>query len=269
VKAPPTLAAFEEYIRAVEQRLRAGLQEIRAQLHHSGNKGSLAESAFRQALGRFLPRTLGLGHGEIIDTRGTRSAQCDLVIATDRHPNWFNEDDAALFLVEAVAGAAEVKAQLTSDHLTTAIDNCKRFRALKPNWGREGNTEVVGADEDVKRFYRSPPYFLFAYESQLSIETIGERVSGANECERGRVGEGIDGVFVLDRGYVLNFGYGSGAVVAQGDDGDRLMGYYHDDKEPLLMLLRWLPLCLAIPQTQLPVLSQYVLGDVTSPKRGS
>jgi hypothetical protein len=264
MKAPPTLPAFEKHFRAVAQRLRAGLEETRAQLHHSSNKGSLAESSFRQALARFLPRTLGLGHGEIIDTRGGRSAQCDLVIATDRHPNWFSESEAALFLIEAVAGAAEIKAQLTSDHLVTAIENCRRFRSLKPNWGQAGNTEVVGADEDIERFYRSPPYFLFAYESQLSIDTIGERVSAANEHERGRAGEGIDGVFVLDRGYVLNFGYGKGAFVAQADDGERLLGYYHDDKEPLLMLFRWLSLSLAIPISQLPVLSQYILGDTST-----
>lgn len=266
MKAPPTLAAFEIHIRAVEQRLRAGLQETRAQLHHGGNKGSLAESAFRDALGRFLPRMLSVGHGEIIDTRGNRSKQSDLVIATDRHPNWFNGDDAALFLIEAVAGAAEIKAQLTSEQLTIAIENCKRFRALKPQWGPEGNTEVIGTDEDLQRFYRSPPYFLFAYESQLSIETIGERVAAVNDVQRGRAGEGIDGVFVLDRGYVVNFGYGSGAFVAQGDDGGRLVGYYHDDKEPLLMLLRWLPLSLTIPVAQVPVLSLYLLGDPSASK---
>lgn len=61
------------------------------------------------------------------------------------------------------------------------------------------------------------------------------------------------------------FGYGKGAFVAQNADGDRLTGYYYDEKEPLLALMMWLPTALAIPLSQLPVLSQYLLGDPSAP----
>jgi hypothetical protein len=188
-----------------------------------------------------------------------------LILATDQHPNWFSPGEASLFLVEAVAGAAEVKSLLTSDQLTSAIDAARRFRQLRTNWG--GKAEVVGSAEDIQRYYRNPPFFLFAYESAVSIETITERVIAASRPNAGRHGESIDGIFVLDRGYVLNFGNGGSAFVAQGPTGDRLAGYYYEDKDPLLALMMWLPLALAMPLSQLPVLSQYLLGDPSSSPR--
>ena len=263
ISPPPTLPDFQRHFAAVEQRLRADLQSVRARLTHGGNKGTSAEGAFRRALTEFLSRRLVVGNGEVIDTQGARSAQCDVVIATDQHPNWIGGDEPSLFLVEAVAAAAEVKVLLTSEHLDSAIRACQQFRNLRPTWG--GKAEVVGANEDVQH-YRNPPFFLFAYESQLTIETIAARVAAVNDPARGRSGEGIDGVFVLDRGYVQNYGYGRSGFVAQDGDGDRLIGYYHDDVEaPLMALMRWLPLALAIPLYQLPVLSQYILADASRP----
>lgn len=263
MKPPPTLADFQTHFEGVEHTLRAKLQTVRAQLHQGGNKGASAEAAFREALSRFLPRRLTIGHGEIIDTYGARSAQCDLVVATDHHPNWVRVDEPALFLIEGVAAGAEIKALLTTDHLAASIQNCGRFRQLRPRWG--GQAEVLGSDEDIQRFYRNPPYFVFAYESQLTIETIAERVAATHNIADGRRGEAIDGVFVLDRGYVLNFGYGRSAFVAQDGEGERLKGFFHDDQEPpLLALMRWLPLVLAAPMSQLPILSQYLLPDTPS-----
>ena len=72
------------------------------------------------------------------------------------------------------------------------------------------------------------------------------------------------GPLVLDRGYVINFGAGNGAFVVQGPSGDRLSGYYWDDqRSPLMTLMRWLPTALAVPLSQLPVLVNYLLVDVS------
>jgi hypothetical protein len=260
---PIPIPDFEEQFRAVEKRLRSNLEETRAKLRHAGNKGMSAEGAFRQALAGFLPRRLSVGHGEVIDRHGHRSAQCDVVVATDQHPNWIVGDGPSLFLVEAVAGVAEVKSVLTSTHLQTSLDNTRQFRQLKPDWS--GLTEVAGNAADVARYYRSPPLFLFAYESELTLETIAERVQEAGSATPGRVGESIDGIFVLDRGYVMNFGAGDGAFVVQGPSGDRLFGYYWDDqRSPLMTLMRWLPTALAVPLSQLPVLVNYLLVDVSA-----
>jgi hypothetical protein len=259
MNAPVTLEIFQTQLRSVERDLTLQLEKARATLHHGGNKGTFAENAFRDALGRYLPRRLSLGHGEVIDSHGARSAQCDLVVATDQHPNWFVPNEPALFLVEGVAAAAEVKANLTSAELAKTIANTKRFRALRSNWGKRA--EVLAAAEDIERFYRNPPYFLFAYESQLAIETIADRVEEAADVAGRRHGESLDAVFILDRGYVLNVGSGRSAFVLGNADGHRLTGYFHDDKDAMLTLMQWLPLVLASPLSQLPILSQYLLGD--------
>jgi hypothetical protein len=264
--APRILPEFTRQFAAVEARLRAQLEGVRSQLRHPGNKGSRAEGAFRQALSEYLPKAFSFGHGEIIDTHGGRSAQTDLVIATDFHPNWFNESDPSLFLIEGVAAVGEIKTVITSQNLAETLKNVSTFRALQPDWG--GHTEVVANESDAKRFYRSPPYILFAYESQVSLEGICTTVEAATGDERGL--ESLDGVFVLGSGSVLNYGDGSGSFVCQGPSGDSLSGYYWDDEQsPLLMLMRWLPTALALPVVQIPVLPRYILSSVPSPASGS
>lgn len=262
IQPPPHFAAFERQLKAVEGRLRARLEEVRARLHHPGSKGTSAEAAFRLALSEYLPRRISVGHGEVIDARGNRSAQCDVVLASDFHPNWFTGDEPSLFLIEAVAAAGEVKSVLTPADLTKCLDDVRRFRQLRPDWG--GHTEIVATESDLRRFYRSPPYILFAYESQLSLETITERLQAATDDSGGRTTESIDGVFVLDRGFVLNFGDGKGAFVTQGSNGVRLTQYYWDDEmAPLVALMMWLPTALALPLAQLPVLARYLLTDAS------
>jgi hypothetical protein len=96
-------------IAAVEQQMRAKLAEIRATLDHAGDKGQHMEEVFRAFLREYLPRRLEIGHGEVIDSFGNRSAQTDIVIATDDHPFTFSRGQAGLFFAEGVCGAGEAK----------------------------------------------------------------------------------------------------------------------------------------------------------------
>ncbi len=256
----PPHSEFEEELRALEARLEADLVGVRARLKHPGNKGASAEAAFRRILASYLPRRIAVGNGEIIDSLGGRSRQCDVVLASDAHPNWFTPDEPARFLVEAVAGVAEVKSLLTSTNLKSAVEAVRQYRSLKPN---VSHSQIQATESDFRRFYRSPPYFLFAYDSEVGLEAITDVLQDASGDMSRRIDESLDGVFVLGLGYVLNFGDGKGAmVVADARTGARLEGYHWDEGSPLMMLMRWLPLALALPHTQLPVLASYLLTDL-------
>lgn len=233
------------------------LAEVRATLRHSGGKGDHLEIDIGDVLAHYLPRSLALSRGEVIDTHGTRSRQCDLVIVNDEHPFTFRDGGPGLFLIEGVAGVAEVKANLTTQHLALAIANVKAFRSLQPRW--PPHSEFFGARPDLQRYLQSPPYFLFAFESQLSFDLIEERLRAAQG--QGRRNESLDAVFVLSSGWMIDFTGGDGALALGDGSGERLKGYWWGDEHVLLHLLSWLSLSLLRPRLSVPILSSYILAD--------
>jgi hypothetical protein len=66
--------------------LKSSLEEFRTRFDDAGDKGSSAEEVVRRFLAGYLPRTHGVGHGEMVDTVGGRSGQLDLVAAGPDHP---------------------------------------------------------------------------------------------------------------------------------------------------------------------------------------
>lgn len=264
---PPTVVIFEQELGGIRDLLRSRLTRARALFQHAGNKGSYVEDAVRDILRQFLPRSMGVGHGEVIDMNHRRSGQLDVVVACPEHPNWYRDgSEPSLFLIEGVAAVGEIKSVLTASNLEEQLSKAAQFRTITPE--RDGHCEVLAGKEEADRYYRSPAYFVVALESELAIETIAERVSKWPTGERSK--ESLDGVFVLDRGFVVNFGNGASALTLLGPDGESsLTGYWHDDKDALMMLMRWLPLVLAAPTAQLPVLPRYVLALASSPKEQS
>jgi hypothetical protein len=202
----------------------------------------------------------------VIDTHGARSSQLDLVIATDAHPQWFEPDSPSFFLMEGIAGVGEVKSTLTSQDLDAALQNVRNFRRLKPRWPH--HMDIVGARDDLRRYLASPPYFLFAYEADMSMDSIAERfltvVDGPRELES------LDALVVLGKGYVVNLGFGERAFQTVGPDGVALEGYNWDDRsESFGMLLSWLPLALVAPTIPTPILAPYLLADLAGLSRPS
>jgi hypothetical protein len=228
----------DEFI-VIESRMREDLAKARARFSQSGDKGTAIEDAFHQFLREYLPRRLEVGHGEVIDSFGNRSAQTDIVIANEDHPFTFNEAAPGLFLIEGVVGAGEVKAALTSDNLQASIRNSRVFRTLKLMTGK--GTFVTANPSDLGRYYVSPPWFLFAYESQLGLSAICERLAQASNSGAAPITDLLDAVFVLGRGWVINFGDGNGALQFRNPEGATLTGWiWQNDECPLFQLMAWL-----------------------------
>ncbi len=65
--------------------------------------------------------------------------------------------------------------------------------------------------EDRIRFVEHRPYFLFVFESQLTINTIKQKLQDYYHKNSTPVTSQIDAVFCLDRGTIFNFGDGEGS----------------------------------------------------------
>ena len=260
---PQPRVQFAAELTALEHQLTAKMTALRERFKHSGDKGATAEAAFREALRSYLPRRLEVGQGEVIDTLGLRSAQTDVVIANEDHPFTFTPDAPGLFFIEGVVAAGEVKSVLTTSELAGSIKSARRFKQLKSVFGPE--TTVKSNPSDLPRFVDSRPYFLFAFESEVTSETVLERLrEAAQEGDRSGL-DFLDAVFVLGRGPIFNLGDGKGSFKVADDNLQSATGFKYSDKGgAMIALLGWLSVVMPRVRGYESIMAYYLM-----PRTGS
>ena len=244
----------------IEHQMIAQLENARTRFSHAGDKGTVVEQSFRQFMKNYLPRRLGIGCGEIVDSHGGRSGQTDVVIVNEDHPFTFTDDLPGLFFIEGVVGAAEIKSVLNSDHLEKAINCSRKFKELKYELGR-GTEGKVSSPSDLKRYYGRPPFFLFAFESDLSLDSIHNRLKNEIDKDTGDVKKDLlDAVFIIGKGWLINFGDGTESFRFQTKNGDSLPGWQGKKTASVLVpLLSWLSYVMPKMKRVVPVLHTYLL----------
>ena len=201
---------IKKKLEIVEKKLALNLEEIRASYNHRGDRGSVSEAIFRDFIREYLPQYNRVGEGEVIDTNEMVSTQLDVVITNEYHPYLNDLKESGLFIIEGVACAGEVKTNLGSTDIDTLIQSCIKFKSLKPL--NQKGSMVHASKADIQRFIEHRPYFIFAYQSQLTIETIHSKLNGYYLQNSTPIEQQIDGVFSLDRGSIINFGDGNGML---------------------------------------------------------
>jgi len=245
-------------IAAAEAQMKAKLNEIRATFVQSGDKGVSAEDIFREFLRKYLATRFRVGHGEVIDHKGRRSGETDVVIVNEDHPYTFAEDQPGLFFIEGVGAAAEIKTNLTSAELDESLKKSHVFKLLESDPGI--GTITQGNPSDVIRFSKCPPWFLFAFESQLNLSTIKASIERFIEKEKIEKNRLADAIFVLDRGWVINFGDGKGALIFKTPEGISVEGWVWKDSDSVLfILLGWLHAVMLRMIRFEPVLAKYII----------
>jgi Domain of unknown function (DUF6602) len=199
-------ARIRNAINAQQARLLADLQTARSKFAQGTDRGTAGfEVPFREFLAAHLPRRLAVGQGEVIDVAGRESPQTDVLILDEDHPFHVDADRPSLAFIEFVAAGGELKTRLTSEGLRDTLEKSARFKALRAE-------EVEGAmimsnPSDRSRFVDHRPYFLVAAESELKLDTVAERVRAFDLDTGGQI---VDAIYLLDRGWVVNFGDGQG-----------------------------------------------------------
>ena len=208
-----------------EGRLRAELMDIRAKFEHAGNKGAMAEHEFRRFLRRYMPGYTRVGHGEVFNIDGRLAKQTDVVVANEYHvalqADW---EQPQQFTIETVQCAAEVKSSLTDlNTLRDCFDKARAFKRLLE--APEQSTLFMEMRDDERRFRLRRPYFAFAFESRLTLNTIYDALTAWNEELREVERPVLDGLFILNRGGLIHMGTGKGRLVIEGEDGQTCTGY--------------------------------------------
>ena len=236
----------------IEKQMPTRLEVIRIEHMHRGSIGSNTEGVLRDFLREYLPPHNRIGHGEVIDLHDSISSQLDVVITNEHHPYLNELTEPSLFFIEGVACAGEVKTSLNTAELGKALESALRFKSLNPDI--PVGTQCRGNPEDLNRFVNSRPYFLFAFESAITLEKVRDEVNSFNTEKEVPIENQLDAIFVLDRGSIINFGAGNGALKYSVPGNPSLPGYnFLASKEApkvLVNLLGWLSS--TVPKISLP-----------------
>lgn len=235
------------------------LEEIRAVYKHKGVAGTKAELEFSEFLRSFLPVHNRIGMGEVFDSKGQVSGQVDVVITNEHHPYVSDFSSPSSFFIEGVFAVGEVKSNLQSKDVELVAKACEKFKALQANIP-DGTLYSVGPGEDHIRFMDKRGYFLFAFESQLTLEKIKHTLESYYAANGTPVERQIDAVFCLDRGSIFNIGSGDGNL-KWFENGKSCTGFQIKNSAPdsgtLFHLLRWLSILPARIAVMPSVLQSY------------
>lgn len=214
-KAPPDL---RDVFHASELELWA-LFKKSALIKHPGEKGTYREDGVARFLRAQLPGRYGVVKGELIDTKGRRSGQIDIVI--------FDSTRAAPFVrgvkhaqwtlpAEAVLSTIEVKSRLTKAEIEAAAASVSSLHALRP-WGQPFSV-ITGYREELPepkgaRVQTS----VFAFETDLGEDDWARKeVRRARSAlsQTGAQSAQLDRLVVLDRG-MINVAKGNALLMGQ------------------------------------------------------
>lgn len=108
-----------------------GAREFARNVKHSTARGGRNELAVRAFLRSVLPSRYGLMTGEVINARGERSLQQDvIVIDREGSMSFWLEEDSSVVPAEVVVATFEVKTTITTDEVRKAVKNVASVKKL-------------------------------------------------------------------------------------------------------------------------------------------
>jgi hypothetical protein len=186
------------------------ISRIPANSGHSLHKGTPREAFIREFLQSHLPENVAIGTGEIIDANsqpGAQRNQFDIVIYKKNYPKLDFGGDVSGFLIESVIATVEVKSTLNQEGMAQAISAARNAKALTPNVTSGFHSGYI--PPKVLNYvvaYDGPAQMQTAYNWIPQIHTsLGISIPDLPQDESQRLGTAspsIDGVFVLNKGFI-------------------------------------------------------------------
>jgi len=197
--------SIPEIFDEVAKRMRSDFEEARRALEHPGLKGASLEESFRSFLKDYLPRSLDVSTGILLDSHGGVSRQLDVIISDSlKTPIFYRSGDIRVIPVECAYAVIEVKAYLGANELDRVFQNMESVRSLR---------KIAYVKEDVitysvnlygKEWEIWPiNYYVFAYDS-IELMTLAKYINERHQNKKLPEHLRIDTVCVLDKGVICN-----------------------------------------------------------------
>lgn len=168
---------------------------------HRPSKGTVRETYLNGYLKKYLPATVNaIGSGEVIDSLGACSKQCDILIVDPSTPPLFVGDgeEYRVVFAECVYAVVEVKSFLDARELRAACDNIRSVKELSKKAFKRDSRRYIRGDQQYEFVPTSG--IIFGYEG-ASLQNLGETLM--EWCDGVQPQLRPDGVWVLGSGGLI------------------------------------------------------------------
>jgi len=190
----------------VAEQMRLDFEKARKAVKHPGLKGASFEETFRTFLREYLPRSLDVSTGELVDSQGSVSRQLDVIISdSTKTPIFYRSGGFRVIPVECTYAVIEVKAYLNANELDSIFQNMESVRNLKKTAYVKPAGVIIYSDILYGREWEIWPinYYVFAYDS-IDLMTLSEHICERHQTKKLPEHSRIDTVCVLDKGVICN-----------------------------------------------------------------
>lgn len=190
----------------VAKQMRSDFEKARKAVRHPGLKGASFEETLRTFLRDYLPRSLDISTGELVDAHGNVSRQLDIIISDSaKTPIFYRSGDIRVIPVECAYAVIEVKAYLDANELDRIFQNMESVRSLRKTAYFKPTGDVIYSDNLYGMEWEIWPinYYVFAYDS-IDLMTLAEHIHERHQTKKLPEHSRIDTVCVLDKGVICN-----------------------------------------------------------------
>lgn len=226
---------IEQYLIQQSQILNAEFAKIKSIYGDTDVKGGQNENVIAEFIKENYNSNFNSIGVEIIDCYGNHTDEIDVCINNQYQP--FSAKYGQPLIAEGVDFVIQVKKTITSQEIPRIIKNCERLKILKRK--SNINDKLFGKIEDAEYFVERIPYIVVAVDSQLTLETISSNLTESFKWTNFHLQP--DAIFVLNRGFIINFREGKGRTWKM-EDGKKLIGFcvVHSVDKTLFELVRYI-----------------------------
>lgn len=247
---------IKQYLIKQSQILNAEFDKIKTIYGDSDVKGGQNENIIADFIKEnYTSNFISIGV-EIIDSYGNHTDEIDVCICNQYQP--FSAKYGQPLIAEGVDFVIQVKKTITTQEIDRIVKNCARLKKLIRKHNE--SDKVFGKIEDVEFFVDRIPYIVVAVDSQLTLETIVEKLNA--EYNKANFQSQPDAVFVLNRGFIINFREGKGRTWTA--SGNKIVGFcvVHSQDKTLFELVRYIHSHIPKIEKQVHPLNNYFEGKI-------
>lgn len=176
--------SFREFGKSIEELIKGWYEHTQSVLEQSSDLGFAREHFIENVLRSFMPKSVVIGSGEIVDGEGQRSGQQDVIIYRADFPILTSFTPVNTYLIEGVIATIEVKSNLSTgspNGLAAAFKGVQGVRSLERRAvAVEGETEHI---ERIKRIHTVKSYVVGYAGCQMGDFLLQHYVMSANSVD--------------------------------------------------------------------------------------
>lgn len=159
------------------------------QTNHNDSTDTLRNHFTNLFLKRFLPSTIQIGSGEIIDNFGTRSSHQNLILYSSNFPTFPSTNGSKIYLIESVLATIEFLPPAGKPDLTQAFIRSSSVKNLRPS--NHKILAINSKDYSEVSSKLKPKTFLFSFQPLVDHQAFYDQYKKAKQETISVIPDGI------------------------------------------------------------------------------